>query len=317
MPKVRARGGTGASSGGGSVDRGTSDEEILKGRRKREAFTLADDALFAVSWGLWALAALWFLCYSPAAPEAPLSHSGLPAEASTGLLFCGIFCASLSRSSPQGSWSMWRVAWHMAWCPAFAVLAVAFWLTSTRGRPAPAVPPTTYSISAAGACALGAVAMILTLPKFQPTSPKASGYFLGRVMALVDGALGLLTASSVVVSGSGVWGEPVGPVAAALTAIPLGMWGVGTLLCCTDAELTAAIPPAMLQYTAMIIRSLLLVGLPAALPAVLMLALHLALYLPFPLKEPDSNPFYNALRRWYRRWTNLLSEPVSGFGDDD
>lgn len=320
MPKPRARGGAAAAAAAAGGSSGRSDEEIIKERKKNEAFALADDALFGISWGLWVLAALWFLCFLPAAPESPPSHPLLPADASTGLLICGVLCAGLSRASPQGSWSRWRVAWHLAWCPALAAAALAFYLTSARGRPAPAVPPTSYSLGAALLCALGAAGAGLTVPKFSPSSPKPWGFAWGRLLMFADGALGLTAAfAAVVASGLGqVWGEAVGPAAVACTVMPLAMWSVGTMFCSTDAELVGAMPAAMLQYSAAAAKLAMAGGLPAALPACLGLGLHLALCLPLPLGgETDANPFFMAVWRWYRRWTNLLSEPVSGFGDDD
>merc|ERR1719491_395053 len=100
-----------------------SDEEILRDRKRLEAFDTADVYLGGVGWGLWGLAACWFVYFSDSAPVVDSPHFG-STDACLALFVCGLFCKGISSASPR-QWSGWRLPFHLAWCAVFALLAAA------------------------------------------------------------------------------------------------------------------------------------------------------------------------------------------------
>lgn len=326
MVRQRAASGRGT---GGSDQKVQSDEDILRERRRKQAFEVADGVLQWVSWGLWVLAGAWFLLFAPSAAAVP--PSGTPAavlrvaevagDPVLATLSCGVFCGALSRSCPHGSWSGWRRLWHVVWVPLLALGTLAFARFAMMDRfsrieAKVALPPASAAFVVAVALAAAAAAQFFTAPSGRPDAPRATGVIWGRMLLVSDALAGGALSLAIALNGPGRWAEPLGPCTVWISVAPLGMWSLGTLLCSADAELVAAVPAVIvhsLQVSALLLYA---EGLATSLSALAVALLHAALYLPLPLREPDSNPFHVAFRRWWRRFTALLASPVgAGFGD--
>lgn len=194
-----------------------------------------------------------------------------------------------------------------------AAALVRFGLASKSAR---GLPPSSYAWGMALACGLLSAGAVLTCPGSEPVPAKVSGAVLGRLLLLVDGVLGLVLFSSILLSAPHSWAEPLGPAAVAISAMPLGMWSVAMMLCQTEGELIAAAPPALLFYSVATGGALYASGPITALPTAAFVVLHVALYLPLPLQDPDANPFHVWLRRFIRGFVQLMTQPVPSFGDD-
>lgn len=285
-----------------------SDEEIIKERKCLEAFDSADTYLAAVGWGLLALAATWFVCFSDSTQVGSSLHQGA-ADASLALWVSGGFCRGISKASPR-LWSAWRLAFHLAWCPVGAIIALsAAGLTMQSSR---TISSNTCwcLVLGCGAAAFGAV---VTFPGTSVRSGKGSDAYLGRCLLTGDGLAVMALAVSIVLGTS--WSESLGPITTAMTALPLLLWAGALCLCRTDAELLVAVPWAMTFLIGASLRSWYYSGLATAAPTFALTVVHAYLYLPLG-SDPDANPFYMSLARIARQTKRLMSQPVSGFGDD-
>jgi len=298
--------------GGGQ---GRSDDEILKKRQRLEAFEAADKYLTYLGTSLWVVGAAWFFCMEKAPTVASL-HRGA-GDALLGLVATGSFCGSLAKSSPRGAWSAWRKPWHVAWCPALALLAVVLGLASRTAAEGRALP---FSALACGLLALGAAA---TSPAGPPPSSapssESSAVAFARLLAVVDGLLGLALAGSALAASGGegsTWSLPLGPAAMGMTAVPLTMLSLGVLLCRTEAELMAAVPAIMLFCLGAAARAAALSGAAAALLPAAALAVHAGLYLPLPVKDPHSNPFNRYVSLSWKAFARWMSDPVQGWSEE-
>lgn len=142
---------------------------------------------------------------------------------------------------------------------------------------------------------------------------KASSAVTSRLLLAADGMFGIAVAGSMFLASP--WTQPLGPVTMAVSALPLVMWSLGTMLCRTEAELLAAVPAALAFHLGAAARAAFLAHPFMAATSATFAVLHCALYLPLPAQDAESNPFYITLRRVLRRWNRLLTQPVSGFGD--
>jgi len=141
---------------------------------------------------------------------------------------------------------------------------------------------------------------------------------MAKLLFMADMAYGLLAASAAIVSAP--WGQSLGPQAAWFSAVPYIMWGVGTGLCCTQAEMLRALPAALLVHTSAIGRALMFGnggGHVVLVASATMLVLHLALFLPLPLRDPESNMFYSQRLKLQQRCYRMISDPVPGIYSDD
>lgn len=313
MPSKRA-----GAKASGAKDAGEdqSDAELLKARRHAESFGTADDCLRIVGWGLQALALAWFFIYNATAPDTPSLHAGA-GEASLGLFVAGSFCRALSRASPKGTWSWWRRLWQLGWALALGLLAVCFGSAGLSASTQQSGGPGASSgYALAGLCGLAAAAMAVLCPPESPRGAKsAAACPSARSLVLADGVAGLAIGGSLLAAGP--WGASnLAPVAIVAGAMPIGMWGLGTLLCGTEAELLAAVPSAMLMHLGAAARALAVSGPIMAAPPAILLVLHAALYLPLPSHDPNTNPFYTSLKKRLDAFAKLMSDPVSGFGDE-
>lgn len=102
-----------------------------------------------------------------------------------------------------------------------------------------------------------------------------------------------------------------------MTALPLFMMSFGAICAVTDAELVAAAFAAIYLFFGAILKALVIYGetMGTFIPVV-GLAVHCSLFVPLPGTEPDTNPFYMSLCKAWRRFKNMMSQPISGFGDD-
>lgn len=294
-----------------------SDSEVLKERRSQDSFKAADSYLGGLGWGMWALAGIWFFCFSAAAPPATASVLSGLGDALLGLVVCGMLCTSLSNCSPRSTWSSWRKLWHIGWCPAFGLLAASFAYGSmeraAQGTRASA-PPGLAGPGVALACGAAAIGSVMTFPDGEAKPLRGAGFVPSRLLCIADGVLVMLSCISALAMGS--WSEPFGLMAISAQALPMFMCSLALLLCQTEAELLAAVPPAMVLQAGATVRSFFAADvLGAALTATLLL-LHCGLYLPLPLQEPDTNPFYQGLQRKVDRFVRFMQQPVSGFGDE-
>lgn len=310
MPKQRSKASASGEKAGSDL---RSDEEILRDRKRLEAFDTADLYLGGVGWGLWALAVCWFVYFLDHAPVVDSLLLGAT-DACLALFVCGLFCRGISKASPR-QWSAWRIAFHFAWCVIFALLAVVAALLALR-RSANVSSNTCWALTAAcGALSFGAFA---TLPGTVLNSGKAANAPLGRCLLILDGAAGLAVAAFAVQKSH--WGDGpadgLGPITTAMTVLPLGAWAVGLCLCSTEAEILVAAPSSMVFALWAGLRFGYYNGPMAAIPMAALIIVHATLYLPLPFEDPDSNPFHMSLRRFGRRMVRLMSQPVSGFGDD-
>merc|ERR1719440_38221 len=163
---------------------------------------------------------------------------------------------------------------------------------------------------ALGGLAAGAV---LTFPGASPASHKGSGAAMARLALVVDGVVGVVVAWSIF--RETLWSDKLGPMASAVAALPLLAFAVALVVCCTDAELLVAVPSVMLYALWSSFRAWYLSGSSAAIPFAVAIVMHLSFYLPLG-SDPESNPFYMSLVRLARRAKKMMSQPVSGFGDD-
>lgn len=288
----------------------------MEERRHTQSFDGADYFLFVASWGLWALAVAWFLSFHNSAAVLAVPHA--LATPSLSLLLAGSFCSALSKASPKGAWSWWRKPYHLAWCGAFGAVAVAFAFLQLGTR---FMGTQQQSMSAWLLVALGgglAAGSLMTCPGGSSTPARSSGAALGRLFLLVDGGLGLFLCFLLFVQAAPHLGDPLGLPLFVVTVPPLGLWALGLLLCGTDNELIGALPTAILAHLVGCLVHLfgeegsLLLGY-ASGAAVLA---HCALYLPLG-QDPDANPFYGWLRKHLMYWHKLITQPVSGFGDEN
>lgn len=286
----------------------SSDEEILAQRRSTDSFDAADFMLRVVSWGLWGLAAAWFFIFTSLAPVvgSKLHHVALEPEVS--LICAGLFCSNLSKSSPRATWSAWRRTWQLVWVGALGILGVTF-LAAGESR--------ALAWLLAAACGCLAAGMAMAQPFGTPRSNRVSSVVLGRMLLLTNGLLAtVLLCGGTLLGVAGLWSEPLGPPALGAAVVPLTMCSVAAMLCQTDTELVAALPPVLLVHVISFFATLFKEGAFAAVPPLLVVVLHCLLYLPFPWSNPDANPFHMSLRKIIRSFARMMSQPSSGFGDE-
>lgn len=289
---------------------GRSDDQLYAERKRKEAFEAADSFLRFVGWLLWFLAGAWFLIFADRAPAISSFHKGA-SEGTLCLLVCGSMCGAFSRASPRGTWSAWRKFWQLGLSAGFASLALAF--ASLIGATAPGQSFSTPLVVAFinGLTAAGA---IFTYPGDSPSVPKGSNAICGRLLLVADGLLSIALASSIIVAST--WSDASGRLAIAAAVVPLLLGAVPMLMSRTDAELNAAVPPAILFDIVATARSLGLGNFVEAASTGILAVFHVMLYLPLPLQDPDSNPFYTKLSKMLRQFSRFMSQPVSGFGED-
>mmetsp|Transcript_132391 Transcript_132391/g.264093 ORF Transcript_132391/g.264093 Transcript_132391/m.264093 type:complete len:313 (+) Transcript_132391:64-1002(+) len=310
MPR-KAAGRSGPNSGSGNQHQ--SDEDIQRERVWLNAFKAADGFLETQSIGLWIAAGIWFIFYSDAAPRMPSLHYGA-SEPTLVLASCAMLCSGLSGSAPKGTWPSWRLLWHVGWCVVFGCLSVAFGTAHFVGRGGVPVAMGYPGLGMTAFCAVAAVGAFITFPGFGNKAPCGCSAIFGRIMVKLDGIFGLLLARSIMSEGE--WKQPYGAVTLATLVLPLGMWSLAMFLCTTEAELLAVVPVATLLHLAAAGKSMYLADHPEVILSVGIALLHACLYLPFPLSNPKSNPFFKALSNFATRWHKLITNPVSGFGDE-
>lgn len=304
MPKQRSK--AAAPDSGSQLK---SDEEIIKDRRRLDAFDSADSYLGSLGLGLWGLAAVWFIYFSDFAKAVPSLHQGA-SDVCLVLVACGTFCRGIARASPR-LWSTWRFAFHIGWCPVFVLIAAlaGFYATSSKRAISSSV-----CWCFCGACAILAYGAVATFPGSSLGSGKAANSPMARLLFLCEGLAGIAIAGSSVLGLD--WRESLGPLASALTALPLFMCAAGLCFCSTESELLVAAPCSTLFCILASLRSCYFSGLMAAIPTAALASAHACLYLPLPFKDPESNIFHMSLRRWARSFVKMMSSPASGFGDD-
>jgi len=293
-----------------------SDAEILLERRRVAAFDRADQFLLLLSWGLWLFACVWFAVFAPASPQVKSLHRGL-GEPLPGLLVCGLQCGSLSRASPRGTWSTWRSLWHFGFGCALGLLAAAMAAAALAPPGAKTTLPARPNVVLGMAVAVGfsALGCFQTCPGGAPSAARPSSVVFARMLFAADGVAGFAVAGSMLLFGT--WGAPLGPLAIAVSALPLVMTSLSTMLARTDNELVAVAPAALTLHVAATCREVLASNMLAAIPTAVAVLLHAALYLPLPLHEPDSNPFHWGLARFVSSSVRWFNAPVKGFGDED
>lgn len=281
----------------------------MEERRRADAFEKGDSHLQIVSWGLWGIAMLWFFGPGAVAPRTFEAH--LVGEPAISLLCCGVLCGSMSKASPRGTWSSWRRLWHLAWSGVFGSIAVALALTLV-GR-ASTVAMFSWCIVAAcgGLCAMG----LATCPTATTKPARSSSFWLGRLILVPNGVLGLLIGAYMLLGSAGLLAQPFGLAAALLSALPLGMCSLACILASTDKELVAVLPPVVLVHVVGFVGHSAYQGLLVAVPSAAAVLLHCALFLPFP--DPESNPLHVWIRSYFRSFSKLMTEPVTGFGDEN
>lgn len=286
----------------------------MQERRRAEAFEKADTFLVFVSWALWIIGGMWFMSFGTAAPKVFDFH--LAAEPSTALFFSGIFCGSLAKASPRGTWSSWRRMWHLAWCISFGLMSAAFFQLNFGGR-LPSGISSMFTYAMIAGCSWNSVGAVLTCPGGQTNPSTGSSFVFGRLLLAVDGILGLLICCHVLLNAYNMLAEPLGLTATLMSALPLGMCSVGFLLCSTDNELIAGLPTALMAHTAGFIGQALAQNISMATLSALAIAVHCAVFLPLPLDNPESNPCHVWVRGYIRRFMKLMTDPVTGFGDEN
>lgn len=294
-----------ASAGANQLSK--SDEDILKDRKRMEAFDTADTYLGFLGYGFWALAFVWFTNFTDAQQAIPSMHHA-STDTCLVLFVVGGFCRGISRASPR-LWSTWRLLFHFAWCPVLAVMALA--AASMAMQKSSVVSSNVCWLIALG-CGAGAAVAVLTFPGSSLGSAKGSDAYLARLLLCMDGLAGTAVAASVLISIP--WSDGLGPITAAMTAAPWIACSAALSLCCTDAELLVAVPWVMIFLIGASLRALYFSGTAATIPTAGLLLLHVGLYL--PLGDSETNPFYMSLARFARQIKKFMSQPVSGFGDE-
>lgn len=297
-----------------------SDEDILKARALVAQFERSDLYLWFAGYGLWGLAALWFLNFPKSArPQLGAIGEGyIPAE--LVLPAFGIFCSAVSKGSPRGTWSLWRKPWLMLFVPLFGFVSVGFLrlaLSSSK-----AIMSQNSALFCVATFAIAAVMGYMTVPKTATVGPaKTSSSVIGRLIVVGDGLIGIAMAAQCMslVGLGGLKHDGLKPpefIGIVVTIIPLGIWGFGMLCCRSDAELIVAVNVAMLFSVVSMINAFFVhdsIAMVGGFCATFIL--HSTLYLPFPMSDPLSNPFYCALRKQGRQLYKIISSPSSGFGD--
>mmetsp|Transcript_2011 Transcript_2011/g.4073 ORF Transcript_2011/g.4073 Transcript_2011/m.4073 type:complete len:320 (+) Transcript_2011:75-1034(+) len=300
-----------------------TDDEILAERRKQEAFEVAELFLKVVGTGFSLTSVLWFLMLGEVTPALPsLYPSGL--NPALSLAVAGHFCIQLSKSTPpKGHWPEWRHAWHVALIPASGLLAIGF-VTSIRRQ---ALMSAFVRSSALRVCqclavmsgAIGLTAMLILpgrgsqgmVAKSQSTMVCACARLMLCFDCVLFWAMLLLPVSQM------PWDEALGPATALTAMAPLLLTAVALPFCKSDSELLAAVSTVLFFLACTVVRAVTLEALVDAGVAVFLFVLHASLYLPYHSEEFMRNPFNMVLRRAAQDFTKMMSNPVSGFGDDD
>lgn len=289
-----------------------SDEEIIRDRKRLEAFDTADLYLGYVGLGFWGLSFVWFAYFSDTATVGTSFLYDGASDPSLLLLVSGCFCRGISKSSPR-SWSSWRLGFHLSWCPVLALIAAAAALVASKGQRAVS-SSTCWCIS--GGCAVMACGAILSYPGSTLGSGKTASAYVARLLFLVEGCAGMAIAVSLVMATA--WSDSLGPLATAVATLPFFSCAAALCCCCAANELLAAGPCAMLFCILASLRAGYFGGSIAAAPTVALTVVHLYLYLPFPLSDPESNIFHMQMRKAARNFQKLLmmTSGTAGFGDE-
>jgi hypothetical protein len=299
-----------SASGERGGQQARSDDEILKDRRLLEAFDTADVYMKILGLGMWVLAAMWFFNFNDKVPVGSSLYNG-GNDTHLILIVMGFFCRWLAQASPR-SWSGWRRVWHFGLCPVCMVLALAVGSCLLQSDLQAAKMPCVYMSVGLAAVSLGSFA---TLPGPSPKSGKLANVPLCRCLLVADGIFLVALAASILMGAER--GHSLGLLSATMTSLPMAFLGIAIMLCTTEAELLTAFPAVTIFCVGAIIRSAYVDGQLAAIPAVTALLLHILPYLPLPPGDAESNPFHMALRKSWSSFVKLISQPVSGFGDDE
>jgi len=286
-------------------------------REKEKTFMDADWVLNTMGWTLWLMAALIFLGHLPALSIAERCCTTL-------MLFGGgIMCSSLSLASPKGSWSFWRRTWYDSWTVYWWVILTMSLLTSVVDSQSERLR---YFGSNRNLCVIttmsGAMAYFTTWyrPVGDPIAPAkvttcpCSALATNLYMAL---CCGIAATSLIDVYASAPERSLSLWLCALLVVGTTFHWAVSSLCARTDAELIAIISPGVFMLAAAACKFWMYQNYSGVGVMALGLAGHCLLYRDTSDESTETrNPFHESLRRWIKGVSNILQDPVSGFGDD-
>jgi len=292
-----------------------SDEEIMEERRRSQKFDSADNVLSMASWALWAIAIVWFFSFSVAAPEISAPHA--IANPSLSMIIAGFFCSALSKASPKGTWSTWRSLWQLLFAGAFGVMAATFVLLQLRGSATWSQQQSMATVGMIALCGGVSAGAVLTCPGTNSKPARWSSSYFGRLTLVIDGGLGLFLCFQVFVQAASLLGDALGLATLAVSILPLGIISLGMVFVGTDSELVGALPSAVMVHMLGFLIHFFTEGRTMAYASAAAALLHLALYLPFPASDPLSNPFHVSMKKDLMSFYKLITEPVSGWGEEN